>query len=107
MSIDRSSSKTPILNTTREFYAKDTLPCIEEEYGFQTWYHGTGLPASQHPDERHIPTEEVYCNQCGSPEVLMIAWQWCVHPFSGDQYYDGEVWCPNCQSFTAFSFAEN
>ncbi len=105
-------SKKPILNVTKKFYTTDNEPCVKTEFEMQEWYHGTGLPPLEHPGmdylrvlERDLP--KTVCGYCKSKKVLVIALQGCVHPMSGDAYYDYEVVCKDCGGFTCFAYAEN
>jgi hypothetical protein len=96
----------PILSITRELYAEQSTPCQQVTYRYQEWHLGTGLPLAEHPawdSDYRIDC----CQGCQSKEVLMIAHQWCVSHHSGDEYYDYELLCQKCGTFTAVSFSEN
>lgn len=105
-------SRTSILKATKTFYPVDTEPCIKTNFEMRDWYHGTGLPPLEHPGmgylrvlARDLP--KTLCGYCKSKNVLVITLQGCVHPMSGDAYYDYEVVCEDCGGFTAFAYAEN
>jgi hypothetical protein len=101
----------PILSATRHFYGHDTEPCVLTTFEHQDWYHGTGVRPADHPGRRlrvlehHLP--DTRCGQCQSANVLVLALQWCVAYHSGDAYYDYEVRCQDCGTFSVFSYAEN
>ncbi len=107
-----SRSKKPILEISKAYYGKDKSPCTETDFRGQHWYHGTGLPPKEHPGmdmlrvlERDLPLSK--CGYCNGTNVLVIALQGCVHPMSGDAYYDYEVVCTDCGGFTTYAYAEN
>lgn len=86
-------SKKTILNDTKTFYHSDTEPCVKCALKMQEGYHGTRPPPLKHPGmnylralERDLP--DTVCGYCQSKNVLVIALQGCVHPMSGDAYYD-------------------
>ncbi len=103
------TSSTPILSATKEFYASDTEPCVQQVYQGQEWYHGTGVSPNKHPLKHLLQRfkEAIECGQCKSGAVKVIAMQCCVHPMSGDLYFDCEFRCEACHSFTAVSYSEN
>ncbi|MBN1411342.1 MAG: hypothetical protein JW969_10905 [Spirochaetales bacterium] len=112
LSDSRARSTHPILSATRHFYGKDTEPCIISDFEYQQWYHGTGVSPKDHPGNEllrvlksHLPGSR--CGYCESDDVLVIALQGCVHPMSGDAYYDYEIVCKQCGKFTSYSYAEN
>ncbi len=47
------------------------------------------------------------CKSCSSKNVLVIAAQRCVHMFSGDEYWDYEIYCEDCSKNTQRSYADN
>ena len=108
----RQRSRKPILKATQQFYRSDTEPCIMTSFQLQNWYHGTGVSPSEHPACQQFPVlqndlPKSHCGFCDSTHVLVIALQSCVHPMSGDAYYDYEIVCQSCGGFTAYSYSEN
>lgn len=108
----RRRSRNPILKVTQHFYHADAEPCILTAFRHQDWYHGTGLPPAEHPGlhtlrvlQTDLPNSE--CGYCASKNVLVIALQGCIHPMSGDVYYDYEIVCNACGGFTTYAYAEN
>jgi hypothetical protein len=104
----KRSRHNPILPATKEFFSKDTEACVKCNYSNQTWYHGTGVYPSQHPLKNLLKRfkEDVKCGKCKSKAVKVIAMQYCVHPMSGDLYFDSEFICDECNYFTAISYSE-
>lgn len=78
--------------------------CLKIE-GPQDWYKGTGVSAEKHPLSGCVTFGP--CVGCGSRNVLVIAAQFNVHPFSGDSYYDYELACLDCERFSTVSYSEN
>ena len=105
-------SKRPILKISQEFFNIAKSPCELKSYENQDWYQGTGVSPKEHPGKNLIrPLEygllSAKCLYCESLNILVIALQGCVSMHSGDAYYDFEIICQDCKSFSAFSYAEN
>jgi len=62
--------------------------------GNQDWYKGTGISIEEHPLSKKINMSG--CKNCESNNVKVIAAQRCVHMFSGDVYWDYELFCIDC-----------
>lgn len=107
MSLEKRCAADPILSATRFFWEHETEPIAKSELWNQVWFHGTGVPLSEHPERGEIHEDQVTCGQCQSDQVLVIAAQSCVSYHSGDRYYDCEFRCQLCGTFTALSYAEN
>jgi len=81
-------------------------PCVlDRSSGGGGWHRGTGVRWDDHPLGRLIPHSA--CGACGGRDVLVVAAQRCVHPHSGDEYWDSEVRCCTCGRYTQRSFADN
>jgi hypothetical protein len=99
----------PILPPTQHYYGRDTEPCtqsIGSQYQMLLCYHGTGVRPDAHPTKaqalaHHLRTTR--CGMCNSPKVLVITLTWSMTYFSGTFYYNYEVVCQDCGSFTAFT----
>lgn len=104
----KRSDQKPILSISREFYESDSEPWTRCNYGFQDWYHGTGIVPSQHPMKDILSRyeSELRCEACSGSAVQVIALQYAVHPASGDTYLDCEFRCDACGAFTAMGRAE-
>ena len=105
-------SKGPILRISQIFFYQDKSPCEITNFENQEWYHGAGISPKEHPGKNVIrPLEygllSAKCLYCESQNILVIALQGCVSMHSGDAYYDFEIICQDCKSFSAFSYAEN
>ena len=101
-------------------YLNDTPRCTSEDYrtrydepcvfdgggdGNYDWYRGTGISIKEHPlSDKVWPGN---CGHCKSEDVLVIAAQWNVHPFSGDEYWDCEVACEECGKYTHYSYVDS
>jgi hypothetical protein len=98
------TSKTPQM-LSRDYQQRYPTPCDHYGEHGQMWYKGTGIDPAQHPLANQIPFGN--CGLCKSDKVLVVATQFNVHPSSGDRYWDAEVRCEECGTFTARSYAEN
>lgn len=102
----RRVDDTPILQVTRDLAAAAEAPRAGVAHGGQTWFVAPGRadePRRTFGDGDGTDT----CGRCGSDDVRVVAFQSCVHPFSGDLYWDCEVVCVACGAHTAESFSEN
>ena len=88
----------------REDYATAYTEACTRVDGPQTWYLGTGIAPDDHPLADDISL--VMCDACKSLDVLVIAAQHNIHPFSGDAYWDAEIACNECGKFTQGSYHE-
>ena len=96
---------TPYL-APEDYKTRFDAPCIYfPNYKMQDWFLGTGIKPSDHPLAWRI--EFGGCGHCQSNNVLVIAAQYSVHPFSGDLYWDYEIVCNECGKFTTRSYSEN
>lgn len=68
-------------------------------------YRGTGVVIDEHPmkDRLHMHG----CGNCNSEDVIIIYAQWSVSVASGNEYWDYEMFCKNCEKYTSRSFSEN
>lgn len=103
MSLDVWISSIPRLvpNNFKELFPS---PCGLYTNGFE-WYKGSGIRVADHPLDGLISFQP--CDACQSKDVLVIAAQWNVHPYSGDVYWDYEIECQTCQQYSQHSYSEN
>ena len=94
----------PIFRVTRALSDHVREPRSQVEFEGQTWYLAAGVAAETRPVFVDGPTA---CGRCQSPEVRVVAFQSCVHPHSGDLYWDSEVVCLACGAHTAESYSEH
>ncbi len=103
---------TPILAPTQQYYGTDTEPCtqsIGSQYQLLLCYHGTGVRPDTHPTKARALGDHLRatrCGQCDSPQVLVITLTWSMTYYSGTFYYNYEVVCQDCGTFTAFTYEE-
>ena len=106
MSAEFYVSKKPSL-TSLNYKTKYDTPFVVEKKkktGFE-WYRGTGVEPRLHPLKDQI--NFIDCRNCNSKNVHVIAAQWNVNLTNGDQYYDYELGCLDCEKFTRVTFADN
>lgn len=100
-----SATNTPYL-APADYQTRFTSPCAYfPNYNMKDWYFGTGIPPAEHPLNWQITFGK--CGNCQSDDVLVIAAQSVVHPYSGDLYWDYEIVCQQCGKFTTQSYSEN
>ena len=106
--IETRTSKRPVF-VPGDFKMRFSVPCaLDEEMSnarHQVWYTGAGVAPASHPLVQHITFAG--CGSCGSDDVLVIATQWCVSYNSGNAYWDYEIACDACGTFTQRSYSEN
>lgn len=91
-----------------DYTTKFATPCtLFKNHHGQDWFFGTGIQPNAHPLKRPIDFSDCVCAACQSRDVLVIAAQAVVHPYTGDLYWDYEVVCQKCGKFTQRSYAEN
>lgn len=73
--------------------------------GLEQKFQGRGIDPAHHPLRDRIRMHG--CGHCQSARVLVIYARWVVHPFSGDTYWDYEVFCEACGKYTQRAFAGN
>lgn len=109
----RRYSESPVLSETAK-YIQDKSEDQQKSDSF-SWaaYYKDGAT-----DEEHLKSErmrvlardipKMCCLKCmGKKNSLIIYVHGCIHPMSGDAYYDVELFCNKCKVYSAFSYAEN
>ncbi|MCP4439013.1 MAG: hypothetical protein GY810_08735 [Aureispira sp.] len=88
---------------------KNSSQACEEIHSSMTElvYSGSGIVPSQHPLNKDLGLSYASCHNCDSKNIMVIYTKRCVHPFSGDEYYDYEILCQDCHKFTQVSHADN
>ena len=82
-------------------------PCkiIREGPMDHEWYRGFGIPPEEHPLNHKIPFCD--CHNCESVNVLVIAAQYDVNALDGEEYYNYELFCEDCEKFTRACYVEH
>lgn len=97
-------SKTPRLWVGEKKITSEECKLISEHYTGKE-YSGNGISLHEHPLYKK-PIKMKPCN-CGSFNAKVIFAKYCIHPMSGDLYWDYEIFCPDCKKYTLRSYAEN
>ncbi len=108
----RRYSSEPILRQSIDFLAgTEADHDIDDGLSWESFYR-QGCPPQTHLKKeemsvliRDLPT--MVCLSCGSAWVGIIYKQGCVSPHSGDAYYDVELRCAECGTYSVYSYAEN
>jgi len=93
--------------TESDYKTRYESPCVFDGGGDGDfdWYRGTGIKKKDHPLSKKVWPGD--CGHCESDDVLVIAAQHNVHTFSGDEYWDAEIACNECEKYTHFSYVDN
>jgi len=101
--IYESTSDKPKM-TEQDYIDKYTKQCVLIR-GSQNWHKGTGIKIESHQLKEKISMNG--CKSCSSKNVLVTAAQRRVHMFSGDIYWDFELFCKDCSRYAQRSYSEN
>lgn len=77
------------------------------ESAFHQLYKGAGIAPQDHPLNAELHIEQRNCLKCESQNLLVIYAQKTIHPMNGDEYYDLEMHCQDCKSFSIFAYSDN